>query len=119
MTCEDRSVVRKKCIRCFLVRPDDLVRFQDWSWCRSNVRVERPWHWFRVVALHRIALLYRDEEIIFSDPQSAGAMPLVDEQMKHRRIVSLSLGIMPDEIPIAEPLEIEWDQIDGLEKWVE
>lgn len=46
-------------------------------------------------------------------------MPLVDEQMKHRRIVPLSLGIIADEIPISEPFEIEWDEIDGLDKWVE
>ena len=47
MTCEDRQVVRKKCVRCFLIQPNDLVRFADWTWCRGHVRVEKPWHWFR------------------------------------------------------------------------
>ena len=55
MTCEDRHVVRKRCVRCFLIRPEDLRRFGDWTWCCTKVRVEKPWHWYRVVALHCIA----------------------------------------------------------------
>lgn len=119
MTCEDRTLVRKQCIRCFLIREADLIRFEDWNWCKTQVRLERPWHWFRIVALHRIALFHRDERIIFDGPPDPNAMPLVDDQRKHRRIVPLSLGIMPSETAIAEPWTVEWSKIDGIQRWVE
>ena len=95
------------------------MRFQDWKWCETNVLVERPWHWFRIVALHRISLFHRDEKLIFEGPQDASAMPLVEEHRKHRRLMPLSLGIMPNEVAIAEPTSIDWSTIDGLDNWVE
>lgn len=119
MTCEDRAIVRKKCIRCFLIREVDLIRFEDWAWCKTQVRVERPWHWFRIVALHRVSLFYRDEKLIFEGPQDATAMPLVDDQRKHRRLVPLSLGVMPSEVAIADPISVDWSKIDGIHEWAE
>jgi hypothetical protein len=62
MTCEDREIVRKRCVRCFLVRPDDLERFADWAWCRTAVLVERPTHWPRVMALHFLAKTWQQEK---------------------------------------------------------
>ncbi|TWT82184.1 hypothetical protein CA13_36450 [Planctomycetes bacterium CA13] len=111
MTCEDRQVVRKKCIRCFLIRPDDLERFLDWQWCQKHVLVEKPWHWFRVVALHQVALAWKAEqemavqEAIASRDQD---MPLVDKQIRHDRIRMLSIGLNDGERPIGEPFRIEW-----------
>jgi hypothetical protein len=111
MTCEDRQVVRKKCVRCFLIRPEDLDRFADWDWCRDKVRIERPWHWFRVVALHRIACTRREEQLAARDRGEKGReseMPLVDKQLRHDRIRPLSLGICIDEQSVEEPQEIGW-----------
>lgn len=109
MTAEDRQVVRKRCVRCFLIQPDDLKRFHDWKWCRDHVTVERPWHWFRVVALHRVARLYADECRMHSQPQNSTAMPLVDDQTAHRRIIPLSLGLIETEKPVCEPFEVDWE----------
>lgn len=109
MTCEDRQVVRRKCVRCFLIRPDDLQRFADWKWCRERVRCEQPWHWYRVVALHQIAKVReaekaREEGI---DRRDEG-LPLVDEQTIHRRVRSLSAGIFDREVPIGDPVTVPW-----------
>lgn len=108
MTAEDRQVVRKRCVRCFLIRPEDLKCFHDWNWCRDVVTVERPWHWFRVVALHRVARLYADQCRMHSQPASSTMMPLVDDQSAHRRIVPLSLGLIENERPVSEPFELDW-----------
>lgn len=109
VTAEDRQVVRKRCVRCFLIRPDDLHRFHDWNWCKNHVRVERPWHWFRVVALHRISRLYADQCRVHFNPGQQDDMPLVDDQTGHRRIVPLSLGLIQWECPVGEPYKIGWD----------
>ncbi|WP_146534586.1 hypothetical protein [Rubripirellula reticaptiva] len=113
MTCEDRTVVRKKCVRCFLIRPDDLRRFADWKWCRQCVSVEKPWHWFRIVALHRIAIAWLDEEkqqLLEALQDRSAAMPLVDKQVRHDRIRSLSLGVYRDDQPIGAPCRIDWSK---------
>ncbi|MCC9643891.1 hypothetical protein LOC71_16515 [Rhodopirellula sp. JC740] len=108
MTCEDRNVVRKECIRCFLFKEDELLRFADWEWCRRCVRVEKPWHWLRVVTLHRIARYYRDEQIAL--PQSADrSVPFVDDQRQHHRIMRLSLGISQNEVATNSPCRVDWD----------
>ncbi len=109
LTAEDRQVVRKRCVRCFLIREADLRRFHDWQWCRRYVHVERPWHWFRIVALHRIARLYADQNRIYSGTADPNSMPLVDDQAGHRRIVPLSLGLIDTETPIGEPYTVHWD----------
>lgn len=112
MTCEDRQVVRKKCVRCFVIRPADLDRFADWDWCQNHVRVEKPWHWFRVVALHRIALA-RNTELQLGQSEAKISheqdMPLVDKQVRHDRIRMLSLGLNVDECPVGAPHSIEWN----------
>ncbi len=108
LTAEDRKVVRKRCVRGFLIREDDLRKFHDWSWCQKNVYVERPWHWFRVVALHRVARLWADQCRMYSGPGNPQAMPLVDNQIGHRRIVPLSLGLVAKETPVCEPCAIDW-----------
>ena len=107
MTCEDREVVRKKCIRAFLIRPEDLAKFADWSWCCSKVLVESPWHWFRIVALHKIACQWQAQETAEKDATDSD-MPLVDKQLQHKRVRTLSLGINQNEKPIGEPHEIDW-----------
>ena len=122
MTCEDRKVVRKRCIRCFLLRPDDLVKFTDWNWCRTAVRVERPWHWFRVVALHCIAKTWQEERARTEQREKSTDigrdMPLVDEQERHERVRTVSLGLYADERPVGSPYEIDWDtQLASLRKY--
>ena len=110
MTCEDRQVVRRRCVRCFLIRPSDLARFADWDWCRTRVWCEQPWHWYRIVALHQIALAHSEQERqAQAAPPAPGALPLVDEQMTHRRIRPMSAGIHPTEAPAGEPVRIPWE----------
>ncbi|WP_146599102.1 hypothetical protein [Novipirellula aureliae] len=111
MTCEDRQVVRKKCIRCFLVRPDDLQRFGDWDFCLNHVQVEKPWHWFRIVALHRIALVWKAERKMAEEEALSSRdrdMPLVDKQVRHDRIRQISIGLNDGERPIGDPYKIDW-----------
>ncbi|MEM6469254.1 MAG: hypothetical protein AAF802_06765 [Planctomycetota bacterium] len=116
MTCEDRAVVRKRCIRCFLIRADDLARFSDWSWCRQRVLVEKPWHWFRVVALHQIALAWQAEQADPSLNEQPGSMPMVNEQRKHRRVREVSLGLSDDERPVGMPVRIDWRASESMLK---
>ncbi|TWU37372.1 hypothetical protein [Novipirellula artificiosorum] len=120
MTCEDRQVVRKKCIRCFLIRPDDLNRFLDWDWCVKHVQVEKPWHWFRIVALHRIACVWKGEQEMAqaeSDMARDGDMPLVDRQVRHDRIRMISVGLNDGERPIGDPHRIDWEShVDKLQQ---
>lgn len=118
MTCEDRAVVRKRCIRCFLIRPLDLEKFIDWDWVSTSVAVERPWHWFRLVALHRIARHWQREQQQFAQRDDEKSMPLVDKQREHRRLPPLSLGLPPSEVAIAPPYQIEWTQhAEQLKAW--
>jgi hypothetical protein len=107
MTCEDRQVVRKECIRCFLFQEDELLRFADWGWCRKHVCVERPWHWLRVVTLHRIACYHRDEQIALPVVPDR-SVPLVDDQRQHRRMMRLALGICDSEVATSEPFRVDW-----------
>lgn len=112
MTCEDRQFVRKKCIRCFLIRPQDLELFRDWKWCRNNVLVEKPWHWFRIVALHRIACVFQQEkELTLADANNNQDtnMPLVDRQLRHDRVRAISIGLSSSEKPVSQPHRIAWE----------
>ena len=109
MTCEDRQVVRRKCIRCFLMKPADLERLRNWDWCKKHVLCEQPWHYFRIVALHQIAAELDAEEARERAAAGSTAMPLIDNQAHHRRIRPLSAGIFSDEIPIAGPNRIPWE----------
>lgn len=109
MTCEDRKVVRRKCVRCFLIRPAELEFFADWSWCRDSVLCEQPWHWYRIVALHQLALQWKQEEAEAQNPGAkAQGMPLVDKHTAHRRILPLSVGIYTQERPARAPVTIPW-----------
>lgn len=108
MTCEDRKLVRKECVRCFLFREEDLNRFANWDWCRKHVTVERPWHWVRIVTLHRIARFHLDEQLALPDQRDSKG-PLLDDQRRHRRIIPLSLGIFEDEVPICDPVTVKWE----------
>lgn len=115
MTCEDRKVVRKKCIRCFLIRPQDLERFLDWNWCLHNVRVERPWHSFRIAALHRIALQWKREQENEQKTETAGSdVKLIEPekmtQFRHARIRATSIGVYPNEKPVEQHAPVEWDK---------
>jgi hypothetical protein len=118
MTCEDRVAVRRRCVRCFLLRPEELLQFSDWTWVRQSVCVEKPWHWFRLVALHRIAKVALTEDARFSRIESDQAMPLVDAQAEHRRLVRLSLGLPRTDAAVAEPYSIDWTQhTEQLRQW--
>ena len=116
MTCEDRQIVRKKCVRCFLIRPHDLKRFADWQWCVQSLQVERPWHWFRIVALHQIAQQYTEQQCQYTEQQRRAAatdiaderMPLVNSQDHHDRIRPVSLGIAENEILVETPVTVDW-----------
>jgi hypothetical protein len=111
MTCEDRQMVRKQCVRCFLIRPADLERFADWNWCRTKVRCEQPWHWFRIVALHQIAAEWkREDEAARAKPPNPMALPLVNDQDGHRRIRSMSVGLYPREIPVGGAVTVPWEK---------
>jgi len=118
MTCEDRQVVRRKCIRCFLIRPRELERFVDWQWCTEHLQCEKVWHWYRIVALHQIALQWKAEEL--RDAQTDHGkekVPLVDDQAQHRRVRPMSAGINPHEIPVGQPVPIPWhDQESELKR---
>ncbi len=118
MTCEDRTVVRRRCLRCFLIRQVDLERFENWKGVQAEVMVEKPWHWFRLVALHRIAKVWSHERARFARIESDQALPLVDDQFEHRRIVKLSLGLPAQEISVSEPFAIDWAQhAQQLQQW--
>lgn len=118
MTCEDRVAVRRRCIRCFLLQADELTKFSDWQWVKSQVAVEKPWHWFRLVALHRIAQVAAIENSRFSRREREQSMPLVDDQAEHRRLVRLSLGLPDTELAVAEPYPIDWSQHEEmLHEW--
>ena len=108
MTCEDRQIVRKKCVRCFLIRPEDLTRFADWQWCITAVAVERPWHWFRVVALHQIALQYQQQTARKNSDGDAQTMPLVNVQDHHDRIRPISIGLAGNETLVGDPHRVDW-----------
>ncbi len=107
MTSEDRSLVKRRCIRCFLIRQEDLEQFADWNWCRNMLVCEKPWHWVRIVTLHRIAMQWKNDGA--EDKRSAKAMPSIDTGTRYR-IWQLSAGINRDEVPIGEPIEIPWEQ---------
>lgn len=118
MTCEDRLVVRRRCVRCFLIRQVDLEIFENWNSVRGHILVEKPWHWFRLVALHRVAKVWSQERARFARIENDHSMPLVDNQFEHRRIVKLSLGLPAQEIAVSEPLAIDWAQhADSLEQF--
>lgn len=124
LTSEDRQVVRKCCIRIFLIQPDDLKRFLDWGWCRNHVRLERPWHWYRIVTLHRAAQAWAHQESDATGRRksptgspSGGKSRLVDDQAHHERIVTISMGLCMEEPPLAEPPAVDWqDKIEELER---
>ncbi|GIW79795.1 MAG: hypothetical protein KatS3mg105_1602 [Gemmatales bacterium] len=114
MTCEDRKVVRKQCVRCFLIRPHDLERFGDWQWCRTKVRVEKPWHALRIIALHQLYLQWQQEQEELRSQNEAVAnwqMPLVDRQMRHERIRLLSVGLNPKEQYVGQPVNPDWEHL--------
>lgn len=113
MTCEDRKVVRRKCVRCFLIRPAELALFADWHWCRDRVRCEQPWHWYRVVALHQLAVQWQQEEKEAAEAAASGkaqGMPLVDKHATHRRIRTLSVGLNTQERAVGAPVAIPWER---------
>ena len=84
VTCEDRKVVRKCCIRVLLVRRADLERMASWDWCREHILVEVWYHFWRIVTLHQIALRFQEEQAgrskaehqdIQREPAAAGRSP--------------------------------------------
>jgi hypothetical protein len=114
VTCEDRKVVRKCCIRVLLVRRTDLERLASWDWCRDHIAVEEWYHFWRVVTLHQIALRFQDEQNRRNQARAQDVrenlLPLVDPQAHHPRIRALSLGINIDEPIIKPPVAIEWNR---------
>ena len=114
VTCEDRKVVRKCCIRVLLVRRDDLDRLASWDWCRDHVLVEEWYHFWRIVTLHQIAVRYQQEQA--RQEQARGQdirqnlLPLVDSQAHHPRVRALSLGINTQEPVIKPPQAVDWER---------
>jgi len=53
VTCEDRKVVRKCCIRVLLVRRSEIERLASWEWCRGHILVEEWYHYWRIVTSTR------------------------------------------------------------------
>ena len=118
VNCEDRQVVRKRCIRCFLVLPQDLERFADLQWCLTHVRVEKPWHAYRVMSLHNIARYWQNERKI--PDQLAGWKTRSDshhpagQEPRHERIRVISVGLHKGEKPIGEPVTVNWAELKAL-----
>ena len=112
VTCEDRKVVRKCCIRVLLVRRTDLERLISWDWCRERIAVEEWYHYWRIVTLHQIALRFQEEQSRLkqarSQDVSENLLPLVDSQAHHPRIRALSLGINTEEPVIKTPVAVDW-----------
>ena len=112
VTCEDRKVVRKCCIRVLLIRRVDLERMASWDWCREHVLVEEWYHYWRIVTLHQIALRFREEQERQKASRAAdiqeNLLPLVDSQAHHPRVRPLSLGINIDEPIIKPPIAVDW-----------
>jgi len=114
VTCEDRKVVRKCCIRVLLIRRSDIEHLASWEWCREHVLVEEWYHYWRIVTLHQIALRFNEEhdrrERGHAQDIQQNLLPLVDRQAHHPRIRTLSLGINMDE-PIIKPLlQVDWER---------
>jgi hypothetical protein len=114
LTCEDRRVVRKCCIRVLLVRRADLERLESWEWCREHILVEAWYHYWRIVTLHQIALRFREEQAQqeqgSANDSKANLLPLVDRQAHHPRIRILSLGLNVEEPIIKPPIPVDWEQ---------
>lgn len=114
VTCEDRRVVRKCCIRVLLVRRADLERMASWEWCRGHVLVEAWYHYWRIVTLHQIALCFREEQARQERGSAqdihANLLPLVDRQAHHPRIRILSLGLNVEEPIIKPPIQVDWER---------
>ncbi len=114
VTCEDRRVVRKCCIRVLLVRRSDLERLASWEWCRGHVLVEEWYHYWRIVTLHQIALRFQEEQQRQKQSREQNIrenlLPLVDSQAQHPRVRILSLGINVDEPIIKPPIEVDWER---------
>jgi hypothetical protein len=114
VTCEDRKVVRKCCIRVLLIRRDDLDRLASWDWCREHILVEEWYHYWRIVTLHQIAVRYQQERA--TKEQGRGQdirqnlLPLVDPQAHHPRVRALSLGINAQEPVIKPPQAVDWER---------
>ena len=67
------------------------------------------WHWYRVVALHQMALLWKAEELAEAQKDRAReGLPLVDDQAVHRHIRPMAAGVNPDEIAVGTPVQIPW-----------
>ncbi|MFI5459259.1 MAG: hypothetical protein ACHRXM_27865 [Isosphaerales bacterium] len=114
VTCEDRKVVRKCCIRVLLVRRSDIERLASWEWCRGHILVEEWYHYCRIVTLHQIALRFNEEQARQEQGRAQdireNLLPLVDDQAHHPRIRILSLGINIDEPIIKPPVLLDWDR---------
>jgi len=114
VTCEDRKVVRKCCIRVLLIRRDDLQRLASWDWCREHVLVEEWYHFWRIVTLHQIALRFQEEQERQSQARAQdikeNLLPLVDSQAHHPRVRPLSLGINVEEPIIKPPVAVDWER---------
>ena len=114
VTCEDRRVVRKCCIRVLLVRRGDLERMASWEWCRGHVLVEEWYHYWRIVTLHQIALRFQEEQQRQKQSRDQNIrenlLPLVDSQAQHPRVRILSLGINVDEPIIKPPIKVDWER---------
>jgi hypothetical protein len=114
VTCEDRRVVRKCCIRVLLVRRADLERMASWEWCRGHIMVEAWYHYWRIVTLHQVALRFLEEQARQEQGSAqdikANLLPLVDRQAHHSRIRILSLGLNVEEPIIKPPLQVDWER---------
>jgi hypothetical protein len=114
VTCEDRRVVRKCCIRVLLVRRADLEQMVSWDWCRDHVLVEAWYHYWRVVTLHQIARRFQEEQATQREGTATDIqghlLPLVDRQAHHPRIRILSLGLNAEEPIVKSPVPIDWER---------
>jgi hypothetical protein len=114
VTCEDRRVVRRCCIRVLLVRRSDLERLASWEWCRGHILVEEWYHYWRIVTLHQIALRFQEEQQRQKQSRDQNIrknlLPLVDSQAQHPRVRALSLGINVDEPIIKPPINVDWER---------
>ena len=114
VTCEDRKVVRKCCIRVLLFAAAISSAWRPGTGAASTSMVEEWYHFWRIVTLHQIALRFQEEQ-----ERQQGIASRISRRTScrwsiARRIIResarSSLGINVDEPIIKTPLAVDWDR---------
>ena len=115
VTCEDRRVVRKCCIRVLLVRRIDLeppwrlgIGAAGTSWSSRGTTTGEA---SRSTSLFsRYQEEQKQQREASANDIQGNLLPLVDRQAHHPRIRMLSLGLNVEEPIIRPPLQVDWER---------